>query len=259
MNHMNVFKRLRLVFSVLAIMSMISPAAWNYSAATMANFGLPARAQEVVSDTNEDIGAIKDDVKDTTPAAPADLAPEAVVPSFITIGGMKWNDINGNGQMDAGEPGLADVTITITEVAVDTVASDVSGIYSDSVVNDTNGHYSFSEVPNDATYDICEQVPTGWHQTYPTDKGTNNCHRFSTWSINEQTGYNFGNQQDAFCGDAIKNDNEQCDDGNEINHDGCDTSCHLEHEVMCREDQSHGSLSFLIASPQKASCWLPKL
>ena len=39
---------------------------------------------------------------------------------------------------------------------------------------------------------------------------------------------------DPVCGNGVLEANEECDDGNQRAHDGCDPDCHLEH-IDCRQ------------------------
>lgn len=77
-----------------------------------------------------------------------------------TITGTKYEDLNGNGSRDAGEPGLGGVLITLmrngADVATTTTAAD--------------GTYTFALDANNpavrpGTYTLREAVPTGFHQT----------------------------------------------------------------------------------------------
>ncbi len=77
-----------------------------------------------------------------------------------TKSGMKFNDLNGNGANDAGEPGIKDWPINLyggpgfaTLVA--------------STTTDVNGNYAFT-ISNPGTYRVCEGTgPAGFAQTYP--------------------------------------------------------------------------------------------
>ncbi len=292
---MKILKRLRIVFSILAIISVVNPVASNYSTITLTGFSIPAQAQETPADINQDAGEIKDAPKNTNPVNDESTTnqvskvtichatsssdntyvrivvdsqaigghfensgtpksgheddllfvgevdcPQPPTPvQVFTIAGQKWNDINGNGQIDSSEPGLGDVTISINGINPEQNGdNDSLSLYHATTTTDNQGRYSFNQVPA-GSYQVCETVPTGWIQTFPINEN-HNCHQVSTWSVNQQTGYNFGNQHTPFCGDAIRNASEQCDDGNATNYDGCDTSCHLEQEVMCHENQSQG-------------------
>ena len=76
------------------------------------------------------------------------------------ISGYKFNDINGNGQWDEGEPALDGWTICSNELE-------------DCVVTGTGewptGYYEFTGL-NAGTYDVYEQLKDGWKQTLPGDE-----------------------------------------------------------------------------------------
>lgn len=87
--------------------------------------------------------------------APGDAATDQNFGNFqyVTISGQKYNDLNGDGDKDAGEPGLADWTIN---------SSSVSGTLS--TITDVNGNYSFSDL-GPGTYTLTETLQNGWAQT----------------------------------------------------------------------------------------------
>jgi hypothetical protein len=87
-----------------------------------------------------------------------------------TKSGTKFNDLNGDGDRDSGEPGLAGVQIHLfgtdgrgtaidrhTTTAVDNPAT---------TTVDETGRYSFSVPPG--AYTVCESVPAGFTQSFPT-------------------------------------------------------------------------------------------
>jgi uncharacterized repeat protein (TIGR01451 family) len=78
-----------------------------------------------------------------------------------TISGMKFNDLNGNGIRDSGEPGLPNWTIKVTDSSGNT----------QTVTTDSLGNYSFT-VPAPGTYTVAEVLQTGWTQTAPATPGT---------------------------------------------------------------------------------------
>ncbi|HEY3172875.1 MAG TPA: SdrD B-like domain-containing protein, partial [Thermoanaerobaculia bacterium] len=82
-----------------------------------------------------------------------------------TITGSKFLDVNGNGVRDAGEPGLAGVTITRTASINDPAGANLS------VVTDADGNFTFAAVPF-GTFTLTESVPTGFAQTAPPPPGT---------------------------------------------------------------------------------------
>jgi hypothetical protein len=99
-----------------------------------------------------------------------------------TKGGVKFEDVNGNGTKDAGDNGLSGWTINLT--GTDGMGNAVSK----TTTTDVNGNYSFSVPPG--TYKVCEVLKTGWTQTYPTGDG---CHYVTLTSGQADTDNNFGN------------------------------------------------------------------
>jgi serine-aspartate repeat-containing protein C/D/E len=96
------------------------------------------------------------------------------------VSGVKFNDLNGDGVRDSGEPGLSGVTIRLTDAA-GTVRT---------TTTDGSGNFAFTGIPT-GTYTVAEVLPTGFHQTAPAAPGT-----FSV-SVTETAGVSgllFGNQ-----------------------------------------------------------------
>ncbi|WP_250930729.1 SdrD B-like domain-containing protein [Aporhodopirellula aestuarii] len=81
-----------------------------------------------------------------------------------SISGTKFEDLNGNGTRDAGEPGVEGVTIEITRTDV---AMNIP-----SVTTDVDGNYVFSDLAK-GTYTINEVVPVGTEATTPLDQFEN--------------------------------------------------------------------------------------
>ncbi len=77
-----------------------------------------------------------------------------------SISGTKFDDLNGNGTRDAGEPGVAGVTIEITRT------DDTMNI--PSVTTDADGNYVFNDLPK-GTYSLTEVTPSGTERTTPAD------------------------------------------------------------------------------------------
>ena len=99
------------------------------------------------------------------------------VPPGGTISGYKWEDRNGNGIWDSGEPGLANWEIHI------------SGPVNMSTFTNSTGAYEFRGLPM-GTYVVSEVLKEGWTQTYPVG-GT---HTVSLTNRNPTaTNINFGN------------------------------------------------------------------
>ena len=76
-----------------------------------------------------------------------------------SICGTKFNDLNGNGVWNAGEPRLPNWTINLT------------GASTLSVTTDGHGNYCFTDLPA-GTYTVSEAIQTGWQQTAPPSPGT---------------------------------------------------------------------------------------
>ncbi len=76
-----------------------------------------------------------------------------------TIGDFVWNDINGNGIQDDGEPGVQGVTVFLTNTSTGEEVQDVT---------DSNGFYSFTADPGE--YDLCVcGTPSGTNLTLPDE------------------------------------------------------------------------------------------
>jgi len=85
-------------------------------------------------------------------------------PPPAIIQGRKWHDMNGDGKIDSGEPGLAGVTIFL-----DLNDNGVLEENEPSQITNGQGHYIFSGLEA-GTYVVREVVPTGYQQTYPPVK-----------------------------------------------------------------------------------------
>ncbi|NOX56951.1 MAG: hypothetical protein GXP27_21425 [Planctomycetes bacterium] len=92
---------------------------------------------------------------------------------LVTLSGTKFEDINGNGQRDAGEPGLAEWTIQLD------LHSD--GTIDETVVTDQDGNYVFTDV-GPGTHTVSEVLPAGWLQTAPAE---------GTYEVTPQSGQDF--------------------------------------------------------------------
>jgi uncharacterized protein (DUF2141 family) len=102
-------------------------------------------------------------------------------PGTGSISGTKFNDLNGNGARDSGEPGLAGVTIQLKPSSGPIVTA----------TTDASGNFTFSGLAA-GTYVLSEVVPSGFVQTAPPSPGS-----FSVALAAGQnaTGFLFGNQQ----------------------------------------------------------------
>ncbi|MDA1048952.1 MAG: hypothetical protein O3C40_00530 [Planctomycetota bacterium] len=102
-----------------------------------------------------------------------------------TVGGIKFNDLNGDGAKDAGEPGLAGWTIFD-----DDNANGVLDTGEANTVTGAGGNYSFTVGPN-KTLTLREVAQSGWTQT------TLNPAALTPTSGQNVANVHFGNFQDA--------------------------------------------------------------
>ena len=76
------------------------------------------------------------------------------------IGDFIWLDSNADGIQDAGEPGIGDVEVILTNATAVTIDGTpyTIGSYKDTVYTDLDGYYTYSDLP-DGTYDIAVTAP----------------------------------------------------------------------------------------------------
>jgi hypothetical protein len=113
------------------------------------------------------------------------------------IGGFKWNDLNGDGIWQTGEPKLPNWTIHLSNGMAATT--------------DDYGYYFFTSVPS-GSYTVTETTQTGWVQTYPQAPGSYNVTLTGNQTIGD---LNFGNRQDSIdvgsiCGYKFNDVNGNC-------------------------------------------------
>jgi hypothetical protein len=111
--------------------------------------------------------------------------------------GVKFNDVNGSGAQDPGEPGIPGWVIKVFNFTTHALV--------DQQTTGPNGEYSFNLLPG--KYVVCEVLQAGWNQTLPANT---NCSFDSTlapggYVINfvggeNETGNDFGNHQAQLVG-----------------------------------------------------------
>ena len=100
---------------------------------------------------------------------------------YIVISGQKFNDLNGDGVKDGGEPGLAGWTINVS-----------GGVYDGgtSAVTDGSGNYSIDSVFT-GSHTVAEVLQSGWTRTLPS--GAAPTPSAASAATSSSTGKDFGN------------------------------------------------------------------
>ena len=111
----------------------------------------------------------------------------------ISISGETFNDLNGDGKQEPGEPGLTGWTVDLYDANNNLVAT---------TVTDVNGDYSFTNI-GPGTYTVQEELRTGWIQTAPASPGT---YAITATSGQDSTGLLFGNYQLVTYSGTVYND-----------------------------------------------------
>lgn len=113
----------------------------------------------------------------------------------LSLAGTKFEDANGNGTRDAGEPGLAGWNIRLTggPRAVSLTATTA-----------TDGSYTFSHL-EPGNYTLSEVMQPGWMQSRPGGPGQ----YAVTLASTSVAGYDFGNYREASLGDTVFYDDDR--------------------------------------------------
>jgi len=154
------------------IMSNGSISDWNTLLSNVTTVRLPV---DPTSYQNERFGYDNICIKNTGDCTPP--------PQFGSICGIKFNDLNGNGVKDPGEPGLQNWIINLN---YQTVAGNIN--LTDTT--DLNGNYCFENLTPGGTYTIFETNQNGWSRTFPTPTGT---YTIPLTSGEHKDSVNFGN------------------------------------------------------------------
>ncbi|MEK7263627.1 MAG: SdrD B-like domain-containing protein, partial [Bacteroidota bacterium] len=112
-----------------------------------------------------------------------------------TISGHTFEDINGNGNLDAGEPGVGNWKIRLNGTTT------INTVISESTMTDGNGNFQFTNLRG-GTYTISEEIASGWTQTFPP----NTSYTDAITSGSNLTNRNFGNFKDGVISGIVYND-----------------------------------------------------
>jgi hypothetical protein len=91
----------------------------------------------------------------------------------ISLGNRVWRDSNANGKQDSGEPGIANITMTLFEEDGITPATDINGKPVAAVKTDANGNYLFTNLL-DGSYRVKVTPPPGYAPTLSSADPNNN-------------------------------------------------------------------------------------
>ena len=112
---------------------------------------------------------------------------------LVSVSGNVYNDKNGNGNQDPGDPGLQNWTVEVLDSGGNVVASALS---------DANGNYTITGV-GPGSFTLNEVVQTGWTITQPTNPSY---YSFTTSSGVNVVGGIFGNFQTITVSGNVYND-----------------------------------------------------
>ncbi|NOK83600.1 MAG: hypothetical protein GFH27_549305n176 [Chloroflexi bacterium AL-W] len=116
-----------------------------------------------------------------------------------SIGDTVWYDINGDGVLDAGEPGIPGVTITLDVDLDGDGATDFTVI----TTTDANGNYLFDNLPP-GDYTVTTDQPAGTTQTYDADgTGTSNTSDYTLADGEDNLAQDFGYNGTGSLGDRV--------------------------------------------------------
>jgi protocatechuate 3,4-dioxygenase beta subunit len=120
-------------------------------------FGKPESAVFTGRDSGDDAGDSDADARGATPVVTLasdenNTSVDAGVYVPASLGDRVWEDANGNGQQDAGEAGIAGVTVSLRDAAGAVVAT---------ATTDADGLYAFTGL-RPGTYDVQFDTPSGF-------------------------------------------------------------------------------------------------
>ncbi len=121
-----------------------------------------------------------------------------------TIGDLVWWDLNRDGAQDAGEPGLAGVTLEVTYLGPDGVAGGGNDqVFS--ATTDSAGLWNVIDIPEgNYTVEVISGVPAGFTATFDADSGTTSPDQISATTVaTVDSSQDFGYAGTASLGDLV--------------------------------------------------------
>ena len=100
------------------------------------------------------------------PAEPIKVGIESFPGSVPFHGDFVWNDLDGNGLQDAGEPGIDGVTITLYEDNGDGISNPSNDTPYMTTISANGGQYLFSDFPLGNYFVEFSNLPTGFNPTH---------------------------------------------------------------------------------------------
>jgi uncharacterized delta-60 repeat protein len=162
-----------------AVLTTPNPAYANLTCVVVTNQSLFANGSNVLRVRVHNTGAVAMGLNLTgsiSSSGPSLSKAECCQPGS-SVSGQKFNDLNGNGTRDAGEPGLPGWTIQLSPGNLSTVT-------------DTQGYYYFQNL-TPGTYTLNEQMQSCWIQTAPS----NNLHTVTLGTAQSLNHLDFGNRR----------------------------------------------------------------
>ena len=127
----------------------------TFGAVSDNKFTIAKSGTDSTKDSDADSGGVVNNIALVSGAVRTDIDAGYVSTATASIGDFVWEDMNGNGIQDAGEPGVAGVVIRLNGQSVSgkTIAR--------STTSESNGKYVFDKLP-EGTYRLTFEKPSGY-------------------------------------------------------------------------------------------------